>query len=279
MSIQNELLCIKWEYTEENVKWRICIPTLLLSSVMWYIHDAHVSGHLGIKRTLSRAKECPFYWIKMHGSVEEYVKACDICGKANNPQQKQRHTLQKYTVGVRFECIRIDIARPYPETVRKKSYILVISDYFSKLVEIFPLPNIQTETVADVLFRGWIKRYGCPREIHSDQGRQFESDVFLEICRLLEISKTRTTPLHPRSDGMVERTNRTIQNVLSKYIQENQKDWDLHLDFIVMDYNSCEHDSTGCSLYKVVYGENIVLPFDILAEETCVMMQMEVKKM
>ena len=61
LSIQNELLCIKWEYTEENVKWIICIPTLLLSSVMWYIHDAHVSGHSGIKNTLSRAKESPFY--------------------------------------------------------------------------------------------------------------------------------------------------------------------------------------------------------------------------
>ena len=81
---------------------------------------------------------------------------------------------------------------------------------------------------------------------------------------MLEISKTRTTPLHPRSDGMVERMNRTIQNVLSKYVQENQKDWDLHLDFIVMAYNSCEHESTGCPPCKIMYGENIVLPVDIL---------------
>ena len=235
-----------------------------MSSVLWYIHDAHVSGHLGIKKTLSRANECPFYWTKMRESVEEYVKACDICGEANNPQRKQRHALQRYTVGARFERIGVDIAGPYPETARKNSYILVISDYFSKLVEIFPLVNIQAETVADVLFRGWIKRYGCPREIHSDQGRQFESAVFLEMCKLLEISKTRTTPLHPRSDGMVERMNRTIQNVLSKYVQENQKDWDLHIDFIVMAYNSCEHESTGCPPYKIMYGENIVLPVDIL---------------
>lgn len=180
-----------------------------------------------------------------------------------------RQALQKYTVGARFERIGIDIAGPYPETARKNSYILVISDYFSKLVEIFPLANIQAETVADVLFRGWIKRYGCPREIHSDHGRQFESAVFLEMCKFLEISKTRTTPFHPRSDEMVERMNRTIQNMLSKYIQENQKDWDLHLDFIVMAYNSCEHDSTGCSPYKIVYGENIVLPVDILTDNVC----------
>ena len=105
LSIQNNLLCIKWKYTEENVKWRICIPTVLLSSVLWYIHDTHISGHLGIKKKLKRAKECPFYWIKMQESVEEYVKAWNICGEANNPQRKQRHALQKYTVGASFECI------------------------------------------------------------------------------------------------------------------------------------------------------------------------------
>ena len=202
----------------------------------------------------------------MRESVEEYVRACNICGEANDPQRKKRHALQKYTVGARFERIGIDIAGPYPETARKNSHILVISDYFSKLVEIFPLPNIRAETVADVLFRGWIKRYGCPREIHSDQGRQFESAVFQEMCKMLEISKTRTTPLHARSDGMIERMNRTMQNMLSKYIQENQKDWDLYLDFIVMAYNTCEHESTGCSPYRILYGENIVLPIDILTD-------------
>ena len=57
--------------------------------------------------------------------------------------------------------------------------------------------------------------------------------------------------------------------MLSKYIQKNQKDWDIHLDFIVMAYNSCEHDNTGCNPYTVVYGKNSVLPVDILTEETC----------
>ncbi|CAC5384019.1 unnamed protein product [Mytilus coruscus] len=70
------------------------------------------------------------------------------------------------------------------------------------------MPDMRAETVADILFRAWVKRYGCPVEIHSDQGRQYESAVFRELCQLLEINKTRTTPLHPRSDGMIERMNR-----------------------------------------------------------------------
>ncbi|MCG7878425.1 MAG: transposase family protein, partial [Candidatus Thiodiazotropha endolucinida] len=70
---------------------------------------------------------------------------------------------------------------------------LVIGDYFTKLTELYPLPNITARTVADYLFRGWIKRYGCPREIHSDQGRQFESALFKEVCALLQIKKTKST--------------------------------------------------------------------------------------
>lgn len=74
--------------------------------------------------------------------------------------------------------------------------------------------------------------------IHSNQERQYESELFTEVCKLLQINKTRTTPFHPRSDGMIERMNKTIQDMLSKYIKTNQRDWDLHLDYITMAYNA-----------------------------------------
>ena len=76
-------------------------------------------------------------------------------------------------------------------------YILVIADYFTKFTEIFPLRDIEAETVANTIFRGWIKRYGCPQELHSDQGVQFESQIFQELCKMLQINKTRTTAYHP----------------------------------------------------------------------------------
>lgn len=79
---------------------------------------------------------------------------------------------------------------------------------------------MEAETVAEILFKGWIKRYGCPGSIHSDQGKQFESKLFQEMCRLFEIDKTRTSPYHPQSDGMVDRMNRTIKDILSKYVNK-----------------------------------------------------------
>ena len=70
--------------------------------------------------------------------------------------------------------------------------------------------------------REFIYRYGVPQELHSDQGRNFKSAVFAGVCKLLGMHKTRTTPLHPQSDGMVERFNRTIENQLAAYVAENQ---------------------------------------------------------
>ena len=142
-----------------------------------------------------------------------------------------------------------------------------MSDYFNKLTEMFPLSDIRAETVVEHIVRGWIKRYGCPREIHSDQGRQFVSLVFREMCKLLEINKSQTTPLHPSSDGLGERMNRTVKNILSKYVREDQKDWNTHLDFIVMAYNSTPQESTGVSPHRLVYGEEMAIPLDIMTEK------------
>lgn len=69
-----------------------------------------------------------------------------------------------------------------------------------------------------------ISRFGVPSELHTDQGRNFESRLFKEITQLLGIKKTRTTPLHPQFNGQEERQHQTLLNYLTKFISENQKD-------------------------------------------------------
>lgn len=119
-----------------------------MSAVMWYIHDAHVSGHMYIRKSLERVRQCPFYGKCMNQSVTDYVRSCQLCGEAKNPPRKKRHLLQPYVVGYRFERIALDIAGPFPRSDSGNSYLLVIGDYFAKLMEIFPLRNIKVVTVA-----------------------------------------------------------------------------------------------------------------------------------
>ena len=94
---------------------------------------------------------------------------------------------------------------PLPTTESGQKYILVVGDYFSKWTEAFPLPNQEAKTVAEKLVHEVIARYGAPEKIHSDQGRNFEAQLFQEMCILFNMDKTRTSPYHPESDGMVER--------------------------------------------------------------------------
>ncbi len=113
---------------------------------------------------------------------------------------------------------------------------------------------------------------GCLRlftQIHSDQGRNFESQLFGELCRLLQISKTRTTPYRPQSDGLVERFNRTLQQMLKTLVNNDRNDWDDLLPFVLMAYRATPHESTGCSPNLLMLGRETSLPIDILLGVDC----------
>ncbi|GFX79069.1 retrovirus-related Pol polyprotein from transposon 412 [Trichonephila clavipes] len=95
-------------------------------------------------------------------------------------------------------------------------------DYFTKWLEAYPIPEQEASTVAEVLVQHWFSRFGVPLQLHSNQGTNFDSAVCKRLCEILPIDKTRTTALHPQSDGMVERFNRTILNSLSILVSSDK---------------------------------------------------------
>ena len=120
--------------------------------------------------------------------------------------------------------------------------------------------------MAKILVEEIVTRYGVPIYIHSDQGSQFESALFQEMCRLLGIRKTRTTPYHPKSDGMVERFNRTLVTMLSGYVNEHQSDWDVYIPYVMMAYRSARQETTGYTPNKLMFGRETATPLDIQYE-------------
>ena len=89
-----------------------------------------------------------------------------------------------------------------------------MSDHFTKWVEVFAVPDFTAKTCAEKILNEVIARFGCPHDLHSDQGRNYESQIFAELCRLLEIRKTRTTPGNPRCNGQTERFNKTLLRMI-----------------------------------------------------------------
>ena len=163
-----------------------------------------------------------------------------------------------------MERIAIDFTGPLPETTSYNRYIMVVSDYFTKFTEAYALPNITARTAAGVLVREFICRWGAPRQIHTDQGAQFESQLFQEVCALLGIEKTRTSAFRPQSDGQVERMNRTLKDMLYHYLSDKQDDWDLHLPFVLMAYRATPHGSTQLTPNLLMLGREVECPEDLV---------------
>ena len=110
----------------------------------------------------------------------------------------------------------------------------------------------------------FVSRFGVPYVIHLDQGREFESRLFEEVCLLLGIEKTRTTPYHPQSDGLVERFNRTLQQMLSAFVNKERDDWDGHLPYVTMAYRATVHESTKFSPNRLMLGRETNSPLDLM---------------
>ena len=172
--------------------------------------------------------------------------------------------MKTYVVGAPMERLAVDIMGPFPKTNKGHKYIMVVADYFSKWVDAFPIRNQEAATVADILVKRVVCYFGVPRILHSDQGSNFESNIFQEMCKILGIDKTRTTAMRPQSDGMVERANRTIIGMLSSFVNDNQKDWDTFIPFLLMAYRSSKHASTGISPNRMMFAKEVSLPIDLM---------------
>jgi len=262
--IENGILCRKWE--APNLKshvFQILVPRERVKQVLEEAHDSFSAGHFGVNKTLDRIRK-RFYWSTCKQDVEDWCRTCLVCVAKKGPSEKGRSKLQIYNAGTPFERLQMDILGPFPVSVSGNKYLLVVSDCFTKWVEAFPIRNFRTKTIAEILVNQVISRFGVPLEIHTDQGRNFDSRLFLELALLLGIKKTRTTPLHPQSNGIVERQHQTIINYLAKFISENQRDWDRWIGLCLLAYRSARHETTKISPAEMCFGRELKLPIDLL---------------
>ncbi|MCG8622472.1 MAG: DDE-type integrase/transposase/recombinase [Proteobacteria bacterium] len=242
LRVQNGILYRLWESpTEDDCVWQLVLPKRLQKEVFELLHNLPSSGHFGINKTVKRVQQ-RFYWPQSSRDIKKWCAACDLCASKKGPMKKPRARLQQYNVGAPMERIAMDVLGPLPESTTGNKYIIIIADYFTKWPEAFAIPNQEATTIANLLVREVVCRYGVPLELHSDQGRNFESTVFAEMCSLLGIGKTHTTPYHPQSDVMVEQLNRTLETQLSMFVQDHQKDWEVYLPILMMAYRTAIHD-------------------------------------
>ena len=113
----------------------------------------------------------------------------------------------------------------------------------------------------------WLPRYGFPLFLHSDQGKEFDNAMIHKLSELLVTVKTKTTPYHPRSDGLVERFNRTLLAMLAMFVSQEHDNWDDLLPFMMLAYNTTVHTTTGFTPYRLVFGDECNLPGNLVHRE------------
>ncbi|PFX15936.1 Transposon Ty3-G Gag-Pol polyprotein [Stylophora pistillata] len=261
MLLKDELLYRRWfdEKTgRENLQ--LCVPQHLKGDLLQELHDE--CGHLSVRKTTDNVRK-QFYWFGHTVDIELYCQTCRTCGSRNGPTPRSRAPMQSIRTGYPLERIQTDILGPLPETNMGNKFVAVVVDMYTKWPEAYALPDQEAETVAHAVMDNFICRFGCPRGVLSDQGRNFESLTFRGLCSLIESIKQRTTPYHPQCDGGAERLIRTVTNIIAK-IAEEQKQWDQHLPKVLLALRASTHETTGFSPIRAKYM------FSLLTyEDTC----------
>ena len=262
---QDGILYRLWEDVRgrgSNPELQIVLPLEMVFIVLTQLHGSAIAGHLGIRKTLDKVQRC-FYWPGQRRDVEDWCRSCSKCIARKLPVRPHHAPMQIETAGKPLQRVSMDILGPLPETKRQNRYILVIGDYFTKWMEALPMSNMEAQTVARLFVNHFVTRFGSPEYLHTDQGRNFESTLVKEVCKILGIEKTRTTPYHPQSNGMVERFNRTLLNMLSTISQE-EEDWDRNLPLVMYAYRTSIHETTGATPFSLMFGREARLPIDLM---------------
>ena len=246
-----------------SVILQLVVPQADREEIIRQMHGGDTGGHLGVEKTVHKVKE-RYYWPGHWNDVKLFCKTCTACNTRKGTTPRPRAHLQSVQAGYPMQLVAMDIVGPFPESESGNKYILVVSDYFTKWVEAYGIANQEASTIAQTLVDEFFCRFSPPRQLHSDQGRQFESQVIAQICKLLGIVKSRTSPYHPQSDGQVERFNRTLLDMLATSAKDHPWSWEHHLRKVCFAYNTSVHSTTGFTPFYLLFGRQAVLPVDLM---------------
>ena len=250
-----------WYYCEGEQR-RLYLPKSYRNFVWDELHNK--LGHLGQQkcRELISAR---YYWPRLRCDVKTWVKRCGICAvnKDFPPASAPVPMVAVDASGLEpNEKVSVDVMGPLKMDNAGFKYLIVSCDYLTRWVDAKPVKSLGAEQMIAWL-REFSSRYGVPRELVSDRGPDMESKAFKEFCASIGTRQVFIAPYHHQSN-LVERSNRSILNILRTSIAENQSNWLEQLPIALLAYRSSVHSSLGVSPSKALYGYDLRLPVDLL---------------
>ena len=266
LSVQNDVLYLQWESSKSNtpLRYRIVAVPAMYSAILSELHDAKTAGHLGQAKTVERVKQSPFYWPGMVDYTLRWVRNCNTCAARKHPRHTKRAPLQNYHGGATADRYSCDLCGPFKPAAHDGSqWIFTITDWYTRFTKAYALRRATAKAVAKCIM-DFISLFGCPLELYSDNGAQLQGQVVQELCKLLGVRKLATVPYRPSSNGITERQNRLIKNMLAAFVNKRATDWPDHLDACMMAYRSAKHRGLDETPNAMMLGRQVRLPIDAL---------------
>ncbi|KAF5372651.1 hypothetical protein D9615_009824 [Tricholomella constricta] len=233
---------------------RVFVPKSLRAEILYTRHDCVLGGHPGRTLTVKNILR-DYSWPGIYTYVRRYVSACDTCNRIKIPRHKPYGLLQPLDIPERpWKSISMDFIVKLPNSHSYDS-ILVVCDRLTRAAHFIPCTESMTASDLAWLFVDRIFRYhGLPDSIISDRGTLFVSNFWKELTSRLDIDARFSTAYHPRTDGLTERTNQTLEGYLRAYCSYQQDDWVDYLPLAEFVFNNSENSSTKHSPFYANYG-------------------------
>jgi hypothetical protein len=224
-------------------------------------HDSVLSGHLGMDKTYEYISR-NFYWPKLDKDVKEYVRSWPTCIVTKSSNRRPLGLLQPLPVRTRnWQVVSMDLIVGLPKTALGHDAIVTFVDKLSKMTHYVPTTqNIDAPGLARLYFDHVIKLHGTQDQIISDRGPQFIGRFWQALMKILGTRPHLSSAYHPQTDGQTERANRTIEEMLRAYVNDQQNDWDLHLSAAEFAYNNSLNPSTGQTPFYMNCGFHPTTP-------------------
>lgn len=228
------------------------------------IRGAHEdAGHFGIKRVEAMLIQ-KYTWSGMRQDIQTHCSNCSVC-QVHHAKFSADPVLHSIPVEPSaWHTIGIDFMGPLPLTVAKNRYLIIAIDYFTKWVEVLPLPD-HTANSAALFLQKLLNRFGRMSTVSTDQGRHFQGE-FQDLLSKHHIDQRLSRAYHPQTNGLVERAVRTIGEALKRSTagdREKEARWDELLPSIVQGYNFSKQASTRQSPFYLHHGWHPTLPVNV----------------
>ena len=225
------------------------------------LHEAHANcfaGHFSAKKVYDRLRR-HYWWKGMRADVYHFCRKCLVCASRKGPGRPVRSPLVPIPVGGPFHRVGVDVLQ-LPVTHRGNRYVVCFVDYLTKWAEAFPMADQRADTIARIFVEQIVCRHGVPEQLLSDRGTNFLSELIKGVCDILGIKKINTSGYHPQTDGLVEKFNSTLVNMIAKCCETKKRDWDDHLPYLLYAYRTMVQESTHESPFYLLYGRDSRLP-------------------